>query len=237
MIPVKINGQFDIILPRHRAERQEWFTEQGWEKARLQSMHDHIGKGDVVYYVGVEMGDMAALCQMWGARMVLFEPNPKAWPSIKETWEANNLRLPTIFCGFASDITRLVGSSHFEVDTNGWPRCANNEIEAAHGFKELDKEADNYSQRKLDDMLPVAIPTVICIDSEGSEGRVLRGAEQTLRKHKPLIYLSLHAEFLIMQYGEHAAELRKWIMDLGYKETLLDFALHETHLLYEDIND
>ena len=31
-------------------------------------MHNNIGKGDVVYYVGAEEGEMPALCQMWGQR-------------------------------------------------------------------------------------------------------------------------------------------------------------------------
>jgi hypothetical protein len=29
-----------------------------------------LAKGDVVYYVGAEEGEMVALCQMWGAEVV-----------------------------------------------------------------------------------------------------------------------------------------------------------------------
>lgn len=239
MIPVKINGQWDIILPRHRAERPEWFTKQGWEKARLQSLHDVIGAkhsyDPTVYYVGSEEAEMPALCQMWGSKVILFEPNPKVWSNAKAIWDANLLDEPITFQGFCSNETRIIdipnGLQH------GFPRCADDEIIAAHGFKELDKEAANYNQIKIDDISHIHNPDILAIDVEGSEGHVLRGAEQTLRKLRPRIYLSLHPEFMIMQYGEHAAELRKWIMDLGYKEILLDFALHETHLLYEPIND
>lgn len=79
MIKSLINGEFEIILPEHRAKRPEWYEPQGWEKPRLQSMHKNLKKGDVIYYVGGEEGEMVALCQIWGAETVVFEPNPKVW--------------------------------------------------------------------------------------------------------------------------------------------------------------
>ena len=44
--------------------------------------------------------------------------------------------------------------------------------------------------------------------------------------------LKTPSEFL-RTYDEWGAELRQWIIGLGYKETLLDYPLHEVHLLYE----
>lgn len=229
MIETVLNGKYRITLPKHRADREEWHTEDGWEKARLDSMHDNIGKNDVVYYVGSEEGEFPALCQMWGAEVILFEPNPKVWSNTKAIWEANELDEPVTFQGFCSTETRIV--DELGVLQRGFPRCADWEIEAAHGFKELDKEAQNYNQIRIDD-IQSHTPTAICLDVEGSEGHVLRGAEQTLRMFKPKIWLSLHPEFLITQYGEWGRELRDWIIAIGYKETLLDYQ-HEVHLYYE----
>lgn len=230
MVKTKINGRWDILLPEHRAARPEWKLENGgWEKARLDSMHKHIGKGDVVFYVGSEEGEFPALCQMWGAKVILFEPNPKVWSNTKAIWEANNLDEPVTFQGFCSNETRFIDIKG--VLQHGFPPCADDEIEAAHGFKELNKEANNYNQIRIDD-IDAHIPTAICLDVEGSEGHVLRGAEQTLKNHHPKIWLSLHPEFLHEQYHEWGAELRQWIMGLGYKEVLLDYPLHEVHLLY-----
>lgn len=225
MRPTLINGKWEIILPNHRADRPEWQIENGgWEKARLDSMHKHLGDEDVLFYVGTEEGDMAGLCAMWGAKMVLFEPNPRVWPNIKAIWKANKLEDP-FWClaGFASNKT-----TPYEI-YSGFPPCADGALIGDHGFKELQDPGD-IPQIKIDDI--DIIPTAISIDVEGSEWEVLRGAEQTLRKHKPKIWLSLHPEFMWRIYGEYSADLRNWIKDLGYKETLLDYQ-HECHLFYE----
>ena len=30
MINAKLNNEFEMILPKHRADRPEWYTEKGW---------------------------------------------------------------------------------------------------------------------------------------------------------------------------------------------------------------
>ncbi len=247
MVKAKLNHRFPIILPKHRADRPEWYTEQGWEKKRMESMNEHLDKGDVIYYVGAELGEMPALCQMWGAEVVLFEPNHSAWPSIRAIWEANKLSLPLyMFAGFASTKTQLeppapdmalYEGKGYTIANDRWPIYSQGEIIEAHGFSELDKEADGLPQIAIDDLVfgaNLKPPTAITLDVEGAEYAVLKGAEQTLKQYHPKIWLSLHPEFLFDKYNMYAGDLRKWIKDLGYKETLLDYQ-HEVHLFYEPI--
>lgn len=235
MIKAKLNGKYEIIIPEHRAARPEWYTDAGWEKARLDSMHEHIGKGDVVYYVGSEESEFPALCQLWGAKVVLIEPNPKVWSNAKAIWEANNLEFPHgLFEGFASNVTSE--DAHGALYTDDWMPHAHEEIIGDHGFKELYLEAKNYPQIRLSELVGysnIEYPTAISIDVEGSEWRVLEGLESILSSHlKPKIWLSGHPEFMFHQYGEYLSELRKWIKDFGYTEILLDYQ-HEVHLYYE----
>ena len=232
MRKVIINGEFEITLPEHRAARPDWYQPHGWEKPRLKHMSENISSGDVMYYVGAEEGEFPALCQMWGAEVVLFEPNPKVWSHLPLTWTSNNLDLPMVCIpGFASDKINSLSRIYY----NEWPPEVNDVIEAAHGFKELYLEGDTYGQITIDSCVydhGIKPPTAISLDVEGSEWRVLGGAERVLREHKPKIWLSGHPEFMFHQFGEYLSEVRHWIKELGYKEVLLDYQ-HEVHLFYE----
>lgn len=228
MKKIKINNKWDILLPEHRASRPEWFTEKGWERKRLDLMSEKIGKDSVVFYVGAEEGEFPALCSMWGAKkVVLFEPNNLVWSNLRAVWEENRLPIPLSFVGFASD-----KDTHGEM-LEGFPECAYGEIISNHAFKELRGNTD-IPEIKIDTVVQKLhmIPDFIILDVEGSEGKVLRGAEKTLSEHHPKIFLSGHPEFML-DYGEHLTELRKWIIDLGYEETLIDYPLHEVHFYYE----
>jgi FkbM family methyltransferase len=229
---VIVNGEFEITLPEHRAARPDWYQPHGWEKPRLKHMSENISSEDVMYYVGAEEGEFAALCQMWGAEVVLFEPNPKVWSHFPLLWSANNLELPLVCIpGFASDKINNLSRIYY----NEWPPEVNDVIEAAHGFKELYLEGDTYGQITIDSCVydhKIKPPTAISLDVEGSEWRVLGGAEKVLREHKPKIWLSGHPEFMLQQWDESLYNLRQWIKGLGYKETILDYQ-HEVHLYYE----
>lgn len=243
---VKINGKWDILMPEHRAARPEWHTELGWERKRLDSMEENIGKDDIVFYLGAELGEMPALCSIWGADVVLFEPNYKSWPVIKAVWDANRIKPPLkCFAGFASDVTKKVPSAPdraiyngegWMIGEDGFPMYANGEIDPAHGFNQLAQEANGHPQITLDDFVMETriVPTVITMDCEGSEGKILRGALETIKTHKPKLWLSIHPEFMKDMYSEDSDELREWIKSLGYKETILDHQ-HEIHTLYEPI--
>ena len=232
MKKVVVNGEFEITLPEHRAARPDWYQPHGWEKPRLKHMSENISSGDVMYYVGAEEGEFAALCQMWGAEVVLFEPNPKVWSHFPLLWSANNLELPLVCIpGFASDKINNLSRIYY----NEWPPEVNDVIEAAHGFKELYLEGDTYGQITIDSCVydhKIKPPTAISLDVEGSEWRVLGGAEKVLREYKPNIWLSGHPEFMLQQWNESLYNLRQWIKGLGYSEIILDYQ-HEVHLFYE----
>jgi FkbM family methyltransferase len=223
LVNVKVNGNWDIKLPQHRADRPEWYTKEGWERKRLDSMFKTTKPRDIVYYVGAEEGDMCALLQMWGARLLLFEPNPLVWPNIKAIWEANELQPPDLsFVGFAANETDTDLKEVFK-DAHKFPPCADGEITGTHGFRNLCEADGSVPKVKIDDLVQnFGRPTMITMDVEGAEWEVLRGAEQTLRKYHPRIYLSLHPEFLYEIYKEYAFDLRNWLKNMGYKETLLD---------------
>lgn len=235
-IPVAINGRADwtLLLPPHRAARPEWPV---WEKERLAAMSTVIGPGDVVYDVGAEEGDFPALWALWGASVVLAEPNPKVWPNIRLIFEANGLPDP-LLCWpgfFGGTLHYPLDSPSYEHHHDGrpWPPCAYGPVIGDHGFCQLNERPD-IAKATIDAVVGgwgVPPPTVITMDVEGSELHVLQGAEQTLLTHRPQVFVSVHPQFLQEQYGQTPEELDAFMVAVGYEGVHLATD-HERHMWY-----
>ncbi len=241
---VTVNGKWDIVLPAHRAARPEWYIDGGWEPERLDAEHREIttrsGDRPVVYCVGAEEGDFPNLYCNWGADVVLIEPNPKVWSNIRTTFEANNNEQHIIgsFVGFLSDSVSdatvdglSVGSALFT--DNNWPDAAYLPVIPDHGFRNLAEETDTTPQITLDiltTVLPVG-PDIITIDVEGAELQVLKGAANTLDDLRPIVFVSIHEEFLRHWWNQTPDDVYDFMIEHDYAaEYLADD--HETHIKF-----
>ncbi len=64
-------------------------------------------------------------------------------------------------------------------------------------------------------------PEIIKIDTEGAEVGILKGAANTLRKHRPILYLSVHPRHII-ELGSSVDELEQVLQELDYVVTDID---------------
>lgn len=237
MIPTEINGRWTLKLPPHRAERPEWVA---WEVERIDSLHRNIVPGDVIFDVGAEEGDMSALWATWAGPdggVVLVEPNPKVWPNIRAIWEANELPHPRgWYVGFFSDRTEEnpLNRNVDDEERDGWPACAYGPMIADHGFRHLAQEADATPQITMDAWVGFSNvhPDIVTMDVEGAELAVLRGASFVLERWKPLVYVSIHPEFLRDLYDASDADVYGFMNGHGYEGRLLDID-HEMHVVFE----
>ncbi|OIR07021.1 hypothetical protein GALL_109280 [mine drainage metagenome] len=80
---------------------------------------------------------------------------------------------------------------------------------------------ENVRVEKLDN-LGIENPTIIKIDVEGAELKVLRGAEQTLLKYKPVICIELHSDKILKKDGFNYSrkDIIDFLFSLGYKKTI-----------------
>jgi hypothetical protein len=248
VIDTRINGRWWLKLPEHRAHRPEWPT---WERERLTAMHATItamvaaepritsldgtdhgpAHRPLVYDIGAEEGDLPALWALWGARVAMFEPNPRVWTNIRTIWEANGLIPYWCFAGFAGPDHHIPdGCAYADVSSLGdvWPGCATGPVIDDHGFCNLWERPD--LPRTTIDIAP-GQPAVITLDVEGAEYEVLRGAEQTLRDHRPVVFASVHPAFMLDMYGYRDERLHAYMGGLGYEGTHLATD-HEQHFAY-----
>ena len=234
MIETTINGRWELLLPLHRAARPEWKT--GWEVKRLDSMHKNIKPGDTVIDVGVEEGDISALIAQWTGptgKMFMVEPNKKVVPNTKAIFEANNITTPQRwFVGFAGSKTNDIPRHPMK---DGWPECAYGPVIGNHGFKNISEEGDTLPMTTLDDWMQedgkrISVD-VVTMDVEGGEFEVLKGMNTILQVFKPLVWTSIHREFLFHQYGQYANELKRYMTDRGYVPHFLEWN-HEEHFLW-----
>lgn len=205
----------------------QWDVWDYWEKERFFSMMLNVKPGDIFFDIGAEFGAISAMIQKYlRPRMVLFEPTREFFDSIKLIWEMNNLEEPeAIFHGFVSDKTPVM-----KVPALYWKDIEPREIEAM-AYLNL----NNESQREkvptvtVDDYVGATglIPRVLNIDVEGAEILVINGAVDTLKKYKPLVWLSIHSD-LIKGYNSSEEKLIKKMKSLNYSCELLAVD-HEKH--------
>lgn len=244
MVETTINGKWRLLLPEHRAARPQWGNWNdpatgeamfGWEVERLDSMCKNINPGDVVYDIGTEEGDLSALIASWtysksgGGGICLFEPNDRVWPNIKLIWEANQVPDPLASVrGFAGHENNHLKDIPLD---EPWPACAFGEVISDHGFCNLAERPDIPSV-KLDTFAQVIdVPNVITMDVEGAEFLVLLGAHNLLRDVKPLVYVSIHPQFMQDMYGHTDQDIHEYMTLLGYRPKKLAED-HEEHWVF-----
>lgn len=230
--PTTINGRWTLRLPAYRAIR--YLHEGMWERERIASMSLNLAKGDTLFDIGAESGDMSALFASWLADggIVLVEPNPVAWPGIRLMWELNDLPRPLgCWVGFAAAEAHEIGGRENEVN-QGWPACAHGDPDPACGFAHLAEQSDSIPSLTVDDLADLWRPDALTIDVEGAELEVLKGARRTLEEVRPLVWASLHPQFLRHHFDQTTADVKRYMRALDYDAVHLADD-HESHTLFE----
>lgn len=236
MREITLNGKWPLILPEHRAARAEWTTPPYWEAERLNSMAEHITPGMTVWDIGTEEGDITALCALWAGDMggvVAFEPNPRVWPNIRAIFQANNLNLEGYFVGFAGDKNRpALDAGPMRRMEDGWPYCSHGDVIGDHGFCNLWERPDIPAVTIDDAATQFPYPNAITIDVEGSEFRVLKGAASILETQRPLVWCSVHPDFMLDMYSDTPELLYSYMNSLDYKYEVIARD-HEVHVFFQ----
>lgn len=228
----QVNQRYDVIVPDHIAD---WDAPSEWERVRFLSMEEHLKKGMVLYDIGAEQGWQSAIyAQFVGAEnMVLVEPSESFWPNIKQTWEANDLPLPlATYQGLVGTKANFIRGA---LGLRDWPDAADGEITTVMSYRYTHDDTGEVGQNLIDNfgIMDIEAPDAITIDTEGSELEVLRSAEQTLKRYKPLVWASVHPDLMEENYDTEEHELHDFMRELGYTVHNLGWDGHEAHYFYQ----
>ena len=213
-----------------------WDVWDYWERERIASMQENLKKGDFLFDVGSESGALSALyCKyMVGeGNIVLFEPSPKYWSLIREIWRENNLGEPLgCFQGFVGRISKKGKKVGIE-----WPECSNDPvIDGGMPYAYMNNPVDEAKipTVSLDDWSKIheIVPDAITIDVEGAELEVIRGASNLLVNNDLKVWVSVHPDLMLKNFGVTEGGLFAWMKRLGYVGELLAVD-HEAHWFFK----
>ena len=232
-----VNGLYRVKMPEHIADLSNW---DEWERERCLSMERNLRKGDILFDVGSETGWASAIyAQFVGPEnMVLFESNHVNWRNIKVTWEAEGLADPRA-CRIAlvSDENTNAYPDYSEGYEGCWPLPAmSGEIWTSASHRHVHEHTAVVPQITLDEFVASTgiVPDALTIDVEGAEGKVLRGAKETIEKYLPLVWVSFHPEWMMKHYGMTVGEVQAQMKSNGYSARFLGFD-HEIHVFYRPV--
>lgn len=167
----------------------------------------YIPDGGVVIDVGACLGDhTATYARMVGekGRVWAFEPNRIAF----ECLEYNMMRFKNVHTMQWALGDRSFGGFTIQ-DTNlGASQVAYSTTTGGDGTRV--EELDHF-----DDVMELTRLDFIKIDAEGWEPRILRGAEQTLRRFRPVVLCEINRPIL-EKNGSSAEEIFAFMAGLGY---------------------
>lgn len=207
-----------------------WDVWDYWERERIESMRTHLKKGDILFDIGTEQGwcNLVYADMVGAENMVLIEPTREFWGNIKALWQKNYPNTDPLACfsGFFSDKT----TTGIRPRIHSYPQEARGDLIDRNKYQYIHDNSEDVAEMKLDDYVARTgiVPTALTMDTEGSELLILKGAEQTLKNNKLKVWVSIHPDLGLRDYGVHYEDTLSFMAGLGYKGEWLATD-HEMH--------
>ena len=156
--------------------QQRIFLDGLYERSLVEWMRGALGRHDVFWDVGANVGAVSVVAARLGARVVAFEPDPRSRRWLERNLRANHLTKVTVVPDALGDRERT--ASLYQSDRTNTGRSSLDPSRAGRGGTVPTRvlRADTFAARH-----PDLAPTVMKIDVEGAEHLVLRGAVEVLR--------------------------------------------------------
>ena len=172
-----------------------------YEAEQVASFADSINEGDVVFDIGAHWGYftlLASECSGPTGRVFAFEPLPHNLVRLRRHVDVNECDNVTVLGLAVSDRD---GTDRFNTQYGS---------RTGHLSEDGQTEVRTAALDGLVERGMVPPPTVMKVDVEGAEMKLLRGAESVIASAKPLIFLSTH------HFAQTKDECHEFMGDRGY---------------------
>jgi len=186
-------------------------------RALLPLLAPHIPQDGIVLDVGAHAGQLTKLFSGMtpAGHVYAFEPGGYARSILKTVRRVRRLKNVTVLpCGLSDENTQAV--LNIPVKNSGSLGFGLGSLGAPAGERRI--HAETVALRRLDDVVAeYALPRVdfIKADIEGWELHMLRGAQQTLCRYKPVLLLELN-DSALRRAGSDRAGVVSFLQALGY---------------------
>lgn len=210
------NKPFHVTLDSVRKTNFTFFPAgEIWEPTSIEYFYSlvqtkHKNENATIIDVGAQSG-LYSLYAKYLPKCIFyaFEPYEETYALLLENLQLNsitNVKAYNYALGSKEESKLLHVPDHFGLNTFG---------DAPKRFTSW-KDV-NVSIKRLDDIIPEETPVdYIKCDTEGWEYYVLKGAEKTIRKWKPELFIEINPENL-QQAGIQRKDLEEYLQDLHYK--------------------
>jgi FkbM family methyltransferase len=177
-----------VPFPEHRCVVESGLFDG--EEEVLQYFNDKITQNDIFFDAGSNAGFYSLFARAKGAEVHAFEPFPDTFRLLQKNIHANG---GTIH-GHETAVSNETGFGFMQG-------------KGPSGYNKISERGTvKVKTLRLDDF-PV-VPTIMKVDVEGHDLEAMQGAEQMLRKHKPILVVECDTSM-------------DFLLSLGYKATLL----------------
>ena len=204
-----INMKLDI------SDAVEHFTYYSFDEPALQALYKFVTPGMTIIDIGANIGattlNMAKRVGVSG-KVFSFEPSPYNYQKALENIRLNNfLNIKLINQGLGN---KKATACLYNVNLNnrGMQRLLDNDSDI-NAYDKTEVTIDTLDRSMQ--LFEIPSPSLIKIDVEGYELKVLQGGLETLKKNKPALFIELDDNNLKEQ-GSDAKELVEFLLELQY---------------------
>lgn len=185
----------------------------GFSDKAFDRIKSYVQRNSIVIDVGANMGrfTLAFAFAASDGQVICYEPDPRNFEKLRSNIALNDFRHVKGFnkaLGDKSCVRELFKVNQHNAGMNRFISAdTQNEIESVETqVSRLDDEVKTLGLTHID---------IIKIDVEGFEYKVLQGAEESIKKYRPVLFLELVDENL-KDHGDTSGDVIKWLKERNY---------------------